>query len=129
MMNMPMESRTINGDTKKKVLKIVIIAVFALAIIANGVQGYFLYKKTKACRVLDSIIQNKSNCDKCPEPAQVETPATTTEPTTTTPTTTTPKSKSKPKSSTPSSDSGSGSSSGSGTTPEPVIPPPPPPSD
>jgi flagellar basal body-associated protein FliL len=127
-MNTPMENRTFQSDKKKKILKIAIIVVLAFAIIANGIQGYLMYKKTKAYRVLDSIIQNKSNCDKCPEPAQAETPVTT-EPTTTTPTTTTPKSKSKPKSSTPSTDTSSGSSSGSGTIPETVIPPPPPPSD
>lgn len=101
-MNAPMENRGLNRFAKNKILVIVLIAIFALSVIANGVQGYFMWKKIKAYRNLEEIIKNKSNCDKCPvaEPTPTPTPAPTTK-------------------------SKSSGSSGQET----VIPPPPPPSD
>jgi len=116
-MNTSVENRTLNSVTKNKALKIILIVVFALAIIGNGVQGYFIWKKVKAYHSLEAIIKNKSNCDECP--AQVESPTESTP----TPTTPTPRSKSS------GSDSDSDTSQDPVATPEPVIPPPPPPAD
>lgn len=114
-MNTSVENRALNSVTKNKVLKIILILVFTLVIITNGVQGYFIWKQVKAYHILEGIINSKSNCDKCS--VQVESP---TEPTPT-PTTTTSKSRS--------SGSGSDASQDTVATPESVIPPPPPPAD
>ena len=119
------ENLTLNYFLKHKVVTIILIVIFILSIVANGVQGYFMYKKTKAYRVLEAVVENKSNCEVIP--AAVETPAEPA-PTTNTPT--------KRKSSTPSTDEGTDSDtspiinpSPDTSTPEVVIPPPPPPSD
>ena len=126
-MNTSMENRTLNGITKNKVLKIILIAVFALSIIANGVQGYFIYKKIKAYRAQEAIIKNKSNCEKCPAPAKVETPTTTGS---TTPSSTRRRNSSSSEESTPEATETPSSSPPADTpAPEPVIPPPPAPSD
>lgn len=129
-MNAPMENRGLNNITKNKVFRIVLIVVLVLLIIANGIQGYFMAKKAKAYRVLEAIVENKSNCPAIP--VQVEAPAESA-PTTTAPTT-------KRKSSTPSTNTSTDvspsttpstdtSTSPDTSTPEVVIPPPPPPSN
>lgn len=120
-MNTSGENRALDGLTKNKVLKVILIVVFVLAVFANGVQGYFLWKYVKAYRNLEAIINSKSNCDKCP--AQIE--ATPEPEPTPTPTTTTTKSRSTD------SDTSSQPDTSEDTvaTPEPVIPPPPPPAD
>lgn len=122
-MNTHIENQFLDNLIHSRTIKIIILILFVLlilSIIANGVQGYYLYKKAKGYRELKSIIDTKSNCEKCP--AMVETPAETT------PTTTTPKYRSRGTTDTTES-SDTPASSGSTDTQETVIPPPPPPSD
>lgn len=120
-MNTPTSDHFLSNISRNKVAKIGLLILIIVLIVANAVQGYFLWKQVKAYRGLEAIINSKSNCDKCPEQIQ-----STPEPTPTpTPTTTTTKSR------------GSGSDSApedtvpedTVATPETVIEPPRPPSD
>lgn len=108
----------INNLGHKRVVKIILLILFILSLIANGVQGYYFHKKSQAYRELKAIVDSKSNCEKVVAP--VETPPETA-PTTTTPT--------RYRGTTNSSDSSDSSDSSSTDTQETVIPPPPPPAD
>ena len=111
-MNTSTNGNVLSNISRSKVAKIVLLILFILSIIANGVQGYFLWQQTKINRGLQPIINAKSNCDKCPE--QVEA---TPEPT---PETTPTKSRGGSDSTTPAD---------TVATPETVIEPPRPPAD
>ncbi len=74
---------TLSGDhvlgniRHSKVSKILLILII-ISIIANGVQGYFIWKQIKDYKGLEEIINNKSNCEEClelPEPTPEATPA------------------------------------------------------
>lgn len=59
-----------SGGDHSRVIKVVVLILLVVSIIANGIQGYFLWQQIKTSRGLEAIINAKSNCDKCPE--QVE---------------------------------------------------------
>lgn len=87
----------VNYDKKKmilkKIAKIMLLVIFILSLVGDGVLGYFLYKKNIAYKSLEAIASNrneeikkqqetidsKSNCLACPvtapDAATVETPA------------------------------------------------------
>lgn len=97
------QDKELNIKKRKKIFSIILLIVFIVSMLANGVLGYYLNRKVKAYKSQQSIIDNKINCPALAEapvltPAEetpvAETPASvTTTPTTTkkkTTTTTTP---------------------------------------
>jgi hypothetical protein len=122
-MNTPTDRHFLENISHSRATKVILLIIFILAILGNGFQGFFLYKKAKAYREIKAVVDSKSNCEKC---------STTTAPAETdaTPTTTTPSSRSRSTGGSTSSDESSGTSESSGSSSqETVIPPPPPPSN
>lgn len=119
-MNTSASGRILGNIRQGQIIRIVLLIFIIASIIANGVQGYFIWRQAKAYRELSAVINSKSNCDKCPEQVQ-----TTPEPTPT-PTATATKSRGSAPESNASQDAGT---TDTVATPEAVIPPPPPPAD
>lgn len=114
-------NKTVSYFMTQETFKTIVIIIFVLSLVFNGIQGYYYYKKVKINKDLQGIIDTKSNCEVAPPAVETpeETPATTPARRYNTNTTSDEEE---------SSDSGASDSS-SGDSQETVVPPPPPPSD